>query len=76
MSVRVSGANSPTRILVSNVKSSKSKANLSWLRALYIAHRKPNDAFVEADPDVQIKNPNHCADGANRNVSGRLKCSI
>jgi hypothetical protein len=30
MSVRVGGANSPIRILVSNVKSSKSKANLSW----------------------------------------------
>jgi hypothetical protein len=29
MSVRVRGANSPTRILVSNEKSSKSKANLS-----------------------------------------------
>jgi hypothetical protein len=30
MSVRATGANRPIRILVSNVKSSKSKANLSW----------------------------------------------
>jgi hypothetical protein len=53
MSVRVGGANSPIRILVSNVKSSKSKANLSS-RVLYFAHWKPNDTFVEADPDVPI----------------------
>ena len=58
MHVRVRGANSPIRILVSNVKSSKSKANLSS-RALYIAQRKPNDTFVEAYPDVPIRNPNH-----------------
>jgi hypothetical protein len=53
MSVRVRGPNSPIRILVSNGRSSKSKANLSS-RAFYFSHWKPNDTFVEADPDVPI----------------------
>jgi hypothetical protein len=46
---KIAPAGVPIRILVSNVKSSKTKANRSWLCALYIAQRKPNDTFVEAD---------------------------
>ena len=65
MSVRVGGANSPIRILFSSVKSSKSKTNVLvaesvlGLRVLYLAHWKLNDTFVEANPDVPIRNSNH-----------------
>jgi hypothetical protein len=43
---------------------------------LYAAYRKPNDTSVEADPDAPIRNPSHRADGASRNVNGRLKCCL
>jgi hypothetical protein len=42
MSVMVRGANNPVGIVVSNGKSSKSKANLSARYALFFAHRKSN----------------------------------
>jgi hypothetical protein len=58
MSVSVRGANRPVRILATNGqpsnKSNPSARFLAWLRAFYFAHRKPNKAFVEADPDVPI----------------------
>ena len=71
MSVRIRGANNPIRILVSNVKSSKSKSNL-----FYLTLRKPNHTFVEADPHVPIRNPSHCANSASRNVNWRIKCCL
>ena len=71
MSVRVRGANSPIRILVSNVKSSKSKANL-----FYLTLRKPNHPLSKRTHTSQSETLVTAADIAGRNVNWRIKCCL